>query len=389
MTNPPTIEDKKGMVERELARRLAASELASVRTSFFGYGLLALLLRDWVTPAWLLAAWVCLVLACELGNGVLAAGALRRIDEAAKRRRLLAAMPYALFVSGTAWGLAALLPGIERSAWAHALTLLVLAVVGMFSANNLCARRGCVTSFNLGLALPTLYASLIAPGRTGPELGISALGMLAIVQVYSEVSRKLVLGDARAHVAMEAMASQLRRSNEELTIAMERLSRIASFDPLTQCMNRRAFMEKLDFEISRHSRYGTSFGVVLLDVDRFKSVNDRYGHEIGDRVLVAAAECLRAQLRPVDSLARWGGEEFLCLVAHVVEDDLLAKAEDLRLALSRSPLVFEPQEIAVTASFGAAVYRAGQSGHELIAQADRAMYRAKVDGRNRVLLGTV
>jgi len=240
--------------------------------------------------------------------------------------------------------------------------------------------------FSTGLVLPLLYASFAHPGDMGVELGVTALAVLAIAQTHGERTRKLILRDVRGQAAMEGLNSQLRRSNEERTLAMEQLHQVAACDPLTQCLNRRAFLERLDYELARRTRYGTSFGVILLDLDGFKSVNDRHGHDVGDRVLVAVADCLRSQLRPIDSLARWGGEAFLCLVAHVREDDLLAKAEDLRDTLAHSPMVFSPEEISITASLGAAISQSDRSALELIAMADRAMYRAKDNGRNRVLL---
>jgi diguanylate cyclase (GGDEF)-like protein len=372
-------------VQRELGRRLAICELGAVRTSFLGYGLQALMLRDLVAPR-LLLSWAVGVLLCELLNGVLARRLLRVIEQAAPRQRVLAVMPYTLLLSGAVWGLVAVLPGIEASPWLHALTLLVLCVVALFGANNLSARRGCLIGYAVGLALPLLVGSFLLRGERAVELGVAALAMLAMVQAYGELTRKLVLRDVRGRVTMETMAAELRRSNEELTLAMEQLHRVAACDPLTQCLNRRAFMEKLEFELARRTRYGTTFGVILLDLDRFKSINDRYGHDVGDRVLVAVAECLRSQLRPIDSLARWGGEEFLCLVAHVNEDDLAAKAEDLRNMIAQSPMVFTPEEIGVTASLGAAICQPDRSALELIALADRAMYRAKGNGRNQVLL---
>jgi diguanylate cyclase (GGDEF)-like protein len=376
---------EKEPVERELSRRLAICELGAVRTSFFGYGLQALLLRDVVAPAVLLV-WVGAVLLCELINGYLALRLLRAIDEPARRRRLQLALPYTLSLSGAVWGLVAVLPGIEVSPWLHALILLVLAVVALFGANNLSAQRSCLIGYSAGLALPLLVGSFLRQGELAVELGVAALAMLAMVQAYGELTRRLVLRDVRGRVAMEAMAAELRRSNEELTLAMEQLHRVAACDPLTQCLNRRAFLEKLEFELARRTRYGTNFGVILLDLDRFKAINDRHGHDVGDRVLVAVAECLRSQLRPIDSLARWGGEEFLCLVAHVDERDLIAKAEDLRNMIAQSPMVFTPEEIGVTASLGAAICRPDRSALELIALADRAMYKAKGSGRNQVLL---
>lgn len=385
MTNSTNAATERAQVERELARRLASAELSAVRTSFLGFGLQALLLHETVGTG-LVLTWVAVVVALELLNGGLAARLRRRLDDLRAREALLAALPATLFASGAAWGSVALLPGIAASTWLHAATLMILAVVAMFAAGNLCVRRSCLTGFTVGLALPVIVDGFRSGGSPGVELGVAALAMLVVVQVVGEGTRRLIVHDVRGHMALEGMAGQLRRSNDELTMAMEQLSRVASSDALTQCLNRRALLEKLEFELARHTRYGTSFGVILLDLDRFKSVNDRFGHGVGDRVLVAAAECLRGQLRPIDSLARWGGEEFLCLIAHVKEDDLLAKAEDLRFMLCQSPLVFVPEEISITASFGAAIYQPNLTALELIALADRAMYRAKNDGRNRVLL---
>jgi len=382
---PPAVAPaEKQQLERELARRLAAGELASLRTSLIGYGLQALLLRD-VVETGLLLAWVGGVLLFDVVVALLARRLLRRLEAPQFPASLLHALRVALFLNGLAWGAVAALPGIEHSPWIHALCLLVLAVVALFSVHNLGANRGCLTAFTVGMALPLLVTSFLHPGDMGVTLGVAAIGMLAMVQVYGEVTRKLVVDEERGRAALESVSRQLQRSNEELTLAMEQLQRVAACDPLTQCLNRRVFMEKLEYELARRTRYGTSFGVILIDLDRFKSINDRYGHDVGDRVLVAVANCLRGQLRPIDSLARWGGEEFLCLIAHVREDDLLLKAEDLRLTLSQSPMVFTPEEIHVTASLGAAIFHPGQTVLEMIAHADRAMYRAKNAGRNRVL----
>jgi len=372
-------------IERKLGRRLAICELGAVRTSFFGYGLQALILRDVVAPR-ILLAWVAGVLLCESLNGLLARRLLDAINQPAARARLLRLMPFSLFVSGLVWGLVAVLPGSAASPWLHAMTLLVLAVVALFGANNLGARRSCLFGYTAGLALPLFAGAFLLRGELAVELGVASLTMVAMVQAYGELTRRLIERDVRGRVATETMAGELRRSNEELTLAMEQLHRVAACDPLTQCLNRRAFMEKLEFELARRTRYGTTFGVILLDLDRFKAINDRHGHDVGDRVLVAVAECLRGQLRPIDSLARWGGEEFLCLIAHVDEHDLIAKAEDLRNMVSQSPMVFTPEEICVTASLGAAICRPDRSALELIALADRAMYKAKGNGRNQVLL---
>jgi diguanylate cyclase (GGDEF)-like protein len=387
MTTLPSDENdnENGTVERELTRRLAVSETAFLRASFIGYGLQALLLRGEVAAGMLLA-WVGSVLLLDLVIGLLLRRLPRGLDAPGGPGATLAGLRVVLFLNGLAWGSVAVLPGIGRSPWIHALCLLILALVALFSVQSLSVNRACLRAFNVGLVLPLLVSNFLLPDDTGATLGIAAIGVLAMVHVHSELTRKLVVNDVRGRAALERMTGRLQQSNDELTLAMEQLHRIASCDPLTQCLNRRVFMEKLEYELARRTRYGTSFGVILLDLDRFKSINDRYGHDVGDRVLVAVASCLRGQLRPIDSLARWGGEEFLCLIAHVGEDDLLLKAEDLRLMLSQSPMVFTPEEITVTASLGAAIYQPGQTVLETIAQADRAMYRAKNGGRNRALV---
>jgi diguanylate cyclase (GGDEF)-like protein len=373
------------LVERELARRLAICVRASVRTSFFGYGLQALLLREIVAPR-LLLAWAGAVLVLELLNGYLAGRVLRALDDADRRGFLVSLLPAALFATGGVWGLAAVLPGTETAPWVQALNLLVMAVVALFSVHNLCVRRICLSAFSIGMGLPLLASSFLQLGGFGIELSVTVLALLAMVHIYGRLLGKLIASDVRAQASLESVGAQLQRTREELSLAIEQLDRVASSDPLTRCLNRRAFMEKLEHEQARRTRYGTSFGVILLDLDRLKSVNERFGDDTGDQVLVAAADCLRSQLRPIDSLARWSGGQFLCLIAHVREDDLLSKAEDLRYMLSHSPLVFAPEEITVTASLGAAIFRPELTVLEMIAMADRAMSRAKSNGRNRVLL---
>lgn len=134
----------------------------------------------------------------------------------------------------------------------------------------------------------------------------------------------------------------------------------------------------------RHRRFGLSFDIVLLDVDHFKQINDSRGHGVGDTVLVAVTERLSSQLRAQDMLARWGGEEFLCLMSDVDAPGLKSMAERLRVALSATSVLSPPDLLRVTASFGLALCKEGDSPDEAIDRADQAMYRAKHAGRDRV-----
>ncbi len=157
-------------------------------------------------------------------------------------------------------------------------------------------------------------------------------------------------------------------------------------DALTGLANRRRFIEELAEEVSRAERFGGPLAVVLADLDDFKGVNDRYGHQTGDEVLRAFAAVLRDRLREVDLPARIGGEEFAILLR---ETDLAggkALAEQLRARLAGLRLTApDGRQLAVTASFGVTAYPQAQSEDELLSVADAALYRAKALGKNRVV----
>jgi two-component system cell cycle response regulator len=124
--------------------------------------------------------------------------------------------------------------------------------------------------------------------------------------------------------------------------------------------------------------------VLLLDVDRFKPLNDRHGHAAGDQALRAVADALREHLRAVDIVARYGGEEFLVVMAGAGEEEAAAVAERLRQAIAQARVPVGAETLAVTVSVGTAVTRGTTDADRLVAAADAAMYRAKQNGRNRV-----
>lgn len=172
----------------------------------------------------------------------------------------------------------------------------------------------------------------------------------------------------------------------ELAAARDEAERRARTDALTGVNNRLYFSERLDAEIARVRRDGHPFGLVLLDLDHFKQLNDRHGHLAGDRALVAVATRLGQRLRPYDVIARWGGEEFAVLVAQVPDNDALAAVcESLRQAVGETPVSIGADEVTVTTSVGA-VLASGPyvTADGLLASADEALYRAKGRGRNQI-----
>ena len=159
------------------------------------------------------------------------------------------------------------------------------------------------------------------------------------------------------------------------------LKRLATTDELTGLLNRRRGVEILRREIDRSRRSGATFSLVLLDLDHFKKVNDRFGHDTGDRVLMDVAELLRSRLRRTDIAARWGGEEFALVLPETDREGGRAFANEL---LSRMAKIRTPDGRGITASFGVVDYRQDESPSELVKRADRLMYRAKHAGRARV-----
>lgn len=158
----------------------------------------------------------------------------------------------------------------------------------------------------------------------------------------------------------------------------------ANTDVLTCLLNRRAMMHQLEMAMNQFYRSDRSFAIILIDVDFFKRVNDVYGHDAGDMVLIHLAQILQTKMRQIDSASRWGGEEFLILLPDTTLDQAEEIAERLRYYVETNPT---PSNIQITISLGLAVIRQhGNSLESLITAADHALYAAKRNGRNQVAI---
>ena len=161
---------------------------------------------------------------------------------------------------------------------------------------------------------------------------------------------------------------------------------VADHDGLTSLYNRRAFNDFLARAVAREDRQGGHFALLLLDIDRFKKLNDTYGHPAGDAALRHTAQLLTHQLRKSDLAARFGGEEFVVLLASTDHAGAEHLAEKVRAEVERGRLVYDGARLGVTVSIGLAVWPAdGRDPEALVAAADRALYAAKESGRNRVV----
>jgi diguanylate cyclase (GGDEF)-like protein/PAS domain S-box-containing protein len=165
---------------------------------------------------------------------------------------------------------------------------------------------------------------------------------------------------------------------------LEELERLALLDPLTHLPNRRYVESHLQARFAELRRNDWPFGVLYIDIDHFKSVNDRHGHETGDKVLRLVARTLDANSRPFDIVGRWGGEEFITVVANSADVLRLSQVgERLRAMVAQSSLREHPG-LRVTVSAGAALANPDDTIETLLRRADEKLYRAKISGRNRV-----
>jgi diguanylate cyclase (GGDEF)-like protein/PAS domain S-box-containing protein len=168
--------------------------------------------------------------------------------------------------------------------------------------------------------------------------------------------------------------------------ALERfaeLERLAFLDPLTGLANRRYAEITLNARLEELQRYGWRFGVIFIDIDHFKDVNDRYGHNAGDEVLKMVAKTLQNSVRSFDVVSRWGGEEYVAVIAHVEGDELVATANRCRALVEQSSL-HAATPVSVTISLGATLALQDDTAASLIKRADGLMYKSKAAGRNVV-----
>lgn len=196
------------------------------------------------------------------------------------------------------------------------------------------------------------------------------------------VQRSLIRADDGAHAGYVFVLFDITaRKNAE-----RQLEALARTDPLTSLLNRRAFFQAAEREWARAQRQGHSVTVLMFDLDHFKGVNDRYGHQAGDLVLQRVAAICQAQLRAGDLFARYGGEEFICLLGEGPAEAGAALAERLRADVERAEIVVDGQLIPVTLSLGVAEGHAGRDSSltQLINAADQMLYQSKAGGRNRV-----
>lgn len=167
---------------------------------------------------------------------------------------------------------------------------------------------------------------------------------------------------------------------------IQELEDVAYLDPLTGLANRRFLEITLETRLAEMHRYGWPFALLFFDIDRFKDFNDRHGHEVGDRVLKMVAGTMTSCSRSFDTMGRWGGEEFVAVLANLKPEQIFPAAERLRQMIAYSSLTVDDQVLQVSVSVGATPARPGDTIDGLVERADALMYRSKQAGRNRVTI---
>lgn len=214
-----------------------------------------------------------------------------------------------------------------------------------------------------------------------PDLGKGLAGTFQDISAERAALAGLRELNANLERTVAARTAEVAAANQALRAANAELAQLATTDALTGAWNRRHFEELGAVEIASAHRYGEPLSLLMIDIDHFKPINDKYGHPVGDRVLVELTRLLQGHLRASDLLTRWGGEEFTLMLPHCDLADALALAEKLRRLVASHPF---PEVGQVTVSCGVAELRPRETLHGWLQRADQALYAAKAAGRDQV-----
>ncbi len=363
--------ERKAALEHELLCTCLATLTAEPRVLPLVGGLLALYATPWLGP---IAAgmWLVGAVATSTGSVAVARAALRDGAELRRHRLGVAAARglHAAWWAGLAW-LA------WRAGDAHNnlfLLLFLSASLGVFVVTSAPSRL-LATAQAAPIAACALH--LLSRQELVPALPYVA----GFVPVLFLVAHHVRSGAVRA----VALRLQLAKAKAELEVANAELADLAATDELTRIANRRAFLGRATQEVARARRYGHNLCAVMIDIDAFKEVNDRYGHLAGDAVLRAVTRALCGSLRETDILARYGGDEFALLLPETPLEGACKVTERLRQTIEGLAVPVEGDLLHITMSCGVAQRLDHHRSVELLlGDADAALYRAKREGRNRV-----
>lgn len=222
----------------------------------------------------------------------------------------------------------------------------------------------------------TLYILMDYILRSATSVFDLSLSVLNALHYFNLLSVLLLM------VSLSGLYYRLVTSNQK------KLKEMATTDPLTGLHNRRSLQQIAFREIEDHKRSGIGLSLLLCDLDKFKQVNDEYGHQAGDQVLKGFSSLVSQAIRVGDFAARWGGEEFLLLLPSTVADDAMVVAERIRKEFEMTPMVDGFSELKVTVTIGISEFNPEDTFDQFLARADEALYKGKALGRNQVVVSS-
>jgi diguanylate cyclase (GGDEF)-like protein len=300
---------------------------------------------------------------------------------------------------GLTWGSSVWFIWVEGQFLYYLTDLIILVGVSGICMMIMSPVRSATFFFSVGMLLPPLVQLAVVDNPIGAQIFVGWVVMFA-VQVWSargleqELFRELdhavrnallvtLLTQARGDLNQTNV--EIKAKNEELKSAMERLNELVTRDQLTGAFSRRYIFEQLERMVAIKARHEVPVCLVMFDLDHFKSVNDHYGHPVGDKALQEVSRTVAAALRDGDMLARVGGEEFLALLPMTHGAAAALLAERLRAALAKTFVTDGPHPIFLPASFGVAELGHGEDVAAWFRRVDAALYEAKAQGRNAVV----
>ena len=187
---------------------------------------------------------------------------------------------------------------------------------------------------------------------------------------------------------LSSMQSRINTLQQQTSVYKKKLAEQAiqsRTDPLTRLPNRQAYNERLEAAFIKFKENGDLLAVAVVDIDHFKSINDRFGHAAGDKTLQVVSKFLKQSLSENDFIARWGGEEFVMLLPQAQMADIDKKLNEVRTKLAAMPFKFKQEKVKITASFGATCFNDNDTTETVFERADEYLYKAKRNGRNLVV----
>ncbi|MDF1524035.1 MAG: GGDEF domain-containing protein, partial [Trueperaceae bacterium] len=286
------------------------------------------------------------------------------------------------------------LPRFERVLFAAAsLAMVAMLAFGWYGNPDVAVGRATVVATLFWVPLLFAFAFIAFDGRTATLASSALVGAIALVALPEGIASVAggrpddLFVDVQVVAAYAVLIAALRFFADLHVVAgtldrtAERMRTLAHTDALTGLANRRQADVWLRAEVERSQRYGHPFAVLMLDLDRFKRINDAHGHAAGDRVLVDLGRALARIVRATDAVARWGGEEFLVLLPETGRDAATALAEQMRASVGAATLGAGHH---LSVSVGVAAYHPPDRAEDVVARADAALYAAKAAGRDAV-----